>query len=76
MQWQPIETAPKDGTVVLVAPGLGGRSCSIAVFNRDQYARNSRPFWSRLDGFGMVSFSRSNPPTHWMPLPTPPGADA
>ena len=71
--WQPIETAPKDGTAVMVYPGTwSGRSASIAKWESDKYAKKPRPYWSRDDDFGRVTFSREHPPTHWMPLPPPP----
>ena len=68
MEWQPIETAPKDGfflvcswpasdwdtTVAVVYPGSGGRL--IAFLDHDDYEHE------HLDG----------PVTHWMPLPAPP----
>jgi len=70
MEWQPIETAPRDGTFILVAPGIWNRvNCSIARFDDDKNAKKPRPFWSRLDDLGRVSHSRDNPPTHWQPQP-------
>jgi hypothetical protein len=73
MEWQPIETAPKDGTAVLVYPATwGSKPASIAKWNEDKYAKNPRPFWERDDDLGKVSISRGKPPTHWMPLPAPP----
>jgi hypothetical protein len=67
-QWQPIETAPKDGEKVLV--GRFKRRCPwngrIAV---DWYRRPE-------DNAGFIGWSRFNPQhwpaTHWMPLPKPP----
>ena len=73
MKWQPIETAPKDGSCVLVFPGIWNNTpCSIARWDDNKYANNPRPFWRRLDAMGSVSRSLYNPPTHWMPLPEPP----
>jgi hypothetical protein len=70
--WQPIETAPRDGTSVLVYPPLwNGRSCSVAHYDNDEHAK---PFWKRDDDMGRSTFSRAVPPTHWMPIPTPPNA--
>lgn len=57
MEWQPIETAPKDETDVLVWSALG--YCVIAQF-RDGY------WWGR-------QLDELVEPTHWMPLPPPPG---
>ena len=73
MSWQPIETAPKDGTSVLVYPPThGNKTASIATWETDKYARKPRPYWRRDDDFGQHSISREKPPTHWMPLPPAP----
>ena len=75
MEWQPIETAPKDGTHILVYPPTWpGGSASIAFWNDDKYAKRPRPFWCRDDDFGRVTDSRQKSTTHWMPLPDPPKA--
>lgn len=63
--WQPIETAPKDGTpVVLFYPhrykGKRGGSISIGCF--------SGGYW--FDTFVLAD----NDCTHWRPLPSPPSA--
>ena len=55
--WQPIETAPKDGTDVLVW-------CGGAMFIA--YMEVGRWFFDRTD------HSVKPLPTHWMPLPAPP----
>ena len=59
--WQPIETAPKDGTNVLIWP-MHGYRVGLAFFDT---ARGG--VWSEWPGRvgGFV-------PTHWMPLPEPP----
>lgn len=57
--WMPIETAPKDGTRVLLVIDHGEWGDKI---------------WTGLWANGwMVSYGKtSNPPTHWMPLPAEP----
>ena len=65
MTWQPIETAPKDGSVFL-GYWLGKmRDCSALQ-------REDGVIWT----FGAFSFHeemrKGNIPTHWMPLPPPP----
>lgn len=70
--WQPIETAPKDGTCILVFPAIfSGQTVAIASWDRDEHSRKPRPFW-RHDSFAGVSMSRANQPTHWMSMPEPP----
>jgi hypothetical protein len=56
--WQPIDSAPKDGTPILIALGT-----------RMDLAR-----WRRQDQCweGPDSCAFSEQPTHWMPLPDPP----
>ena len=72
--WQPIETAPKDGTAVMVYPPTwNGRSASIATWKRDKFAKKPRPYWDRDDDMGRVTISRELPTTHWMPMPELPG---
>lgn len=58
--WQPIETAPKDGTRVLTAKVGGPVGMSF-------WLTSSEKWWDGLSGH-----SRNSPPTHWMPLPHPP----
>ena len=67
MEWQPIETAPKDGTLIVVWPPTWQGATSSARYNDNRHAKTPRPFWSRLDDMGRVSLSRDNQPTHWMP---------
>lgn len=68
-EWQPIETAPKDGSYIRVYPPTWDEVESCAWWNADEYAKKPLPFWSRTDCIG-TSNSRQNPPTHWMPIST------
>lgn len=72
MKWQPIETAPKDESVLVYPPTWPTKRAAIANWNADEYAKKPRPFWDRDDDLRQVTKSRENPPTHWMPLPKPP----
>ena len=69
-EWQPIETAPKDGTPVLVAQPRDKHGWWIDV------AENFYEVDEHLDAtdkwLGRESHSVSCRPTHWMPLPEPP----
>lgn len=72
MAWQPIETAPKDGSSILAwGPHAHGRNipgCVIAEFRR--WADGTQ-FWE-VGHSETKSFLSGSPLTHWMPLPTPP----
>jgi hypothetical protein len=60
-EWQPINTAPRDGTIVLGGHLFQGRWLyRLAKWNEYHQAFNQYP-----------AFHRS-PSTHWMPLPDPP----
>ncbi len=74
--WQPIETAPRDGTAVLVWPPTWSGTASAAKWNPDQYSKKPRPYWSRNDDFGRVTISREKPPSHWMPIPRGPRGES
>jgi len=72
MEWQPIETAPKDSTCVLVITAGKDTRATIAYYQDDKYAQKPRPYWQRVSFLNSVLQCRSCPPTHWMPLPPPP----
>jgi hypothetical protein len=72
MNWQPIETAPKDGRYVIVWPPTFTGVVSCARWDEDKYLKRPRPYWSRTDDMGRSTMSREKQPTHWMPLPPPP----
>lgn len=55
-KWQPIETAPKDGTLILVRE----QRCSGLAIRWDNGWKYESGHTSWLD------------PEHWMPLPAPP----
>ena len=65
-EWQPIETAPKDGRkVLLVWPELLGRNVLPLVVGAWTGTR-----WSRPKKFNAVKAT----PTHWLPIPPLPEA--
>lgn len=65
MTWQPIETAPKDGTEILTYRKAGCQAVAAWFSQADTYA--GHPGWCVTDGMGLLDI------THWMPLPSPPG---
>lgn len=56
--WQPIETAPKDGTRVLTFRVKFREAMAVAWFDGEE--------WRPVHGSAWPD------PTHWMPLPEPP----
>lgn len=67
--WQPIETAPMDGSRVLVW-SLCEEEVVAAYWNADKYNRKPNPYWDTDHHY--IDSMRANPPTHWMPLPAAP----
>lgn len=63
--WQPIETAPKDGTPVDVWRAIGERCTNM---RRVRLGRNN-VFYVPAGEYG---YSCVRDATHWMPLPEPP----
>ncbi|MXO72855.1 DUF551 domain-containing protein [Altererythrobacter buctensis] len=65
MEWQPIETAPKDGAPIivgcLVKPMYDEEPAFWAYWNPNQGGE----IWQR-------GYYCGDEPTHWMPLPPPP----
>lgn len=64
-EWQPIETAPKDGSRIL----LLRRQQIVCGYWRRNWGE---PYWAH--DAHVVDDARWFPPTHWMPLPDPPDA--
>lgn len=82
MEWQPIETAPKDGTHFL---GYSPKECfawsHIKETWMDKYAEGSQGYDKWLSGLiprnvGWMYIENNGSfhwePTHWMPLPESP----
>jgi len=78
--WRPIETAPKDGTAILLwglSAGEISGPCKIASVDVGVYCGPGGDY----DGFDWYSslgdaYAVWLKPTHWQPLPPPPGAAA
>lgn len=70
--WQPIETAPKDGTKVLVYDESYGLP-QKAWFGKDHF-KEEYEGWLFGDGddYSCGLYFTPIEPTHWMPLPKPP----
>jgi hypothetical protein len=69
--WQPIETAPKDGTPVMVWPPTFHGLVSCAAWIDDEsnpYTENKR--WVRHDARNQIQ--KGIHITHWAPIPAGP----
>lgn len=68
MDWQPIETAPNDGTHIILLDALDGGSVYRASWVVEG---DIEGYWAVWCGQPVV---HEPDPTHWMPLPTPPSS--
>ena len=68
-RWQPIETAPMDGTTILLGLPVCGNLWAEdrRVYEGRWHEREGT--WTSINGFILFSVA-----THWMPLPEPPSA--
>ena len=65
MEWQPIETAPKDGIFIAYDLDIGVCLCERYVFEGELV------FLATEIGSGACEYVADDC-THWMPLPEPP----
>ena len=81
MAWQPIETAPKDGTTIdvwrdglreTVYWGLPPHHCGEMGSYCDSDWHNLKEKDWICATFGEFTGGEDDPFTHWMPLPAPP----
>ena len=72
--WLPIASAPMNGTWVLIYAKDKFLTVGIYKNNLNSDTHKAQPGWTDLsvDSFAWRTFSRLEP-THWMPLPEPPG---
>lgn len=68
MEWQPIDTAPKDGTTIIIGGCVNGPAVRTAHWGGGAYNHSAKHYdrdWADGGNYGFK-------PTHWMPLPAAP----
>lgn len=81
--WQPIETAPKECTFVLLYSATIGRAITGLWAGKESLPKTVREIWPDLEGKWCegiyVAYDEAYNPyrpihevTHWRPLPSPP----
>jgi hypothetical protein len=74
--WQPIETAPKDQTIMLYRPAANEWfQVAPGKWDTNDFHARPKPYWSCPYGIAFVYDCRAFPPSHWQPLPPPPEND-
>lgn len=80
MDWQPIDSAPKDGRFVLlhVPHGLDCGVVTVGTYWKETDRGDDGRFlpgnWDGWLGMDSDILSSWCEPTHWMPLPAPPAS--
>jgi hypothetical protein len=77
MDWQPIETAPKDGTAVLLYANRFGWADGYAIVCASYHVNQWRIYGAagghpRVGKKNETQWLDEVQPTHWQPLPLPP----
>lgn len=69
-EWQPIETAPRDGTVILLGcPAVGAMKDPGSRRVYEGLWHGGQKTFTSVNGFLLLTVA-----THWMPLPSPPNS--
>jgi len=69
LDWQPIETAPRDGTAILIYDGI---DYYVSWYAFDSvFETNKSWIFGKATG-PYNAYAEIDTPTHWMPLPEPP----
>ena len=74
MSWQPIETAPKDGTKILIVNSDGEIGVAAFVpewYERKEFVRAAKDgdvYKTVREDIGYWDTNEACCPTHWMPL--------
>lgn len=75
MSWQPIETAPKDGTRIdlwVVSPTKAWRWPDASWMEAGKHRWLGPDDWTSKEGMPLHALIEATVATHWQPLPSPP----
>ena len=79
-QWQPIETAPRDGTKILLygqwqgeINGMRNDVVAVGAWGGGRSDRGKSGWWDIINTDGYACWIYA---THWMPLPAPPNKES
>jgi hypothetical protein len=69
-EWRTMDSAPKDGTQVLLHEATG--NISVGRWDQHKHRQKPKPYWHRDAGFWGITDMQTRQPTAWRPLPEPP----
>jgi hypothetical protein len=73
IEWQPVETAPKDERILLWYPKWDGLEGVVVVgcWHRDEFGRPPQPHWTNDSSLDW-EYTYHHQPTHWRRIPEAP----
>lgn len=74
-EWRSIESAPKDGTAILIArfySGFGDQVEARVAYWDEEETHSVDPYRWHVEDAAKGFNHHKDWPTHWMPLPAPP----
>lgn len=75
MEWQPIETAPRDGSTILIGSKGFVSEAKYGSYKLRGEEKVGWHWYDADDSWYSMDFDGLSPITHWMPLPPPPETD-
>lgn len=72
--WQTIDTAPRDVRIIVGRAAVPAGLATLPAYSGEAFWSDARQAWCFVSQYKgtVLNYDR---PTHWMPLPTPPGDD-
>ena len=74
-KWQTIDTAPRHQRIIVGRAAVRVGTATLPAFCGEAFWSESKQAWCFHSEFFARPVMEYDNPTHWMPLPTPPGDD-
>lgn len=74
-KWQTIDTAPRHQRIIVGRASVSCGRATLPAYSGEAYWSYARQAWCFNSEFFDDLVMEYDNPTHWMPLPTPPGGN-
>lgn len=74
-KWQTIDTAPRHQRIIVGRASVSCGRATLPAYSGEAFWSDERQAWCFNSEFFARPVMEYDNPTHWMPLPTPPGDD-
>lgn len=72
-KWQTIDTAPRHQRIIVGRAAVHAGIATLPAYSGEAFWCESKQAWCFHSEFFLHPVMEYDNPTHWMPLPTPPG---